>query len=190
MTTRLSGRSVLKDLDFAPHQWLSLLQLAQRLKQESSAGQRRQRLDGANIALIFERVSTRTRCAFEVAAHHQGLTETWHPTQSLCDLYTDVWVSMGEPEQVWSERVKQLLPFQVSQALLDATGSPDVLFMHCLPTFHNRETAVGDDLIRSTGLDALEVTDAVFESSHSIVLDQAENRIPTIEAVMVATLGA
>jgi ornithine carbamoyltransferase len=105
-------------------------------------------------------------------------------------VYTDVWVSMGEPESVWTQRIEQLLPYQVNQALLDKTGNPDVRFMHCLPAFHNRETVVGERLFASTGLAALEVTDDVFESRRSIVFDQAENRMHTIEAVMVATLGA
>jgi ornithine carbamoyltransferase len=102
---------------------------------------------------------------------------------------TDVWVSMGEPEARWQERINLLLPFQVNQVLLDKTGNPDVKFMHCLPAFHNRETEVGEQIFQSTGLDALEVTEEIFESEHSIVFDQAENRMHTIEAVMVATLG-
>ena len=105
-------------------------------------------------------------------------------------VYTDVWVSMGEPEETWQERIDLLLPYQVNRMLLDKTGNPDVRFMHCLPAFHDRETAVGEQLFQSTGLDALEVTDEVFESEHSIVFDQAENRMHTIKAVMVATLGA
>ena len=104
-------------------------------------------------------------------------------------IYTDVWVSMGEPAETWQERIDLLLPYQVNQALLDKTGNPEVKFMHCLPAFHNRETAVGEQIFESTGLDALEVTDEVFESTSSIVFDQAENRMHTIKAVMVATLG-
>jgi ornithine carbamoyltransferase len=105
-------------------------------------------------------------------------------------IYTDVWVSMGEPERVWTKRIEQLLPYQVNRALLDKTGNPDVRFMHCLPAFHNRETEVGEELFASTGLAELEVTEEVFESENSIVFDQAENRMHTIKAVMVATLGA
>jgi ornithine carbamoyltransferase len=105
-------------------------------------------------------------------------------------IYTDVWVSMGEPERVWTKRIEQLLPYQVNRALLDKTGNPDVRFMHCLPAFHNRETEVGEELFSSTGLAELEVTEEVFESENSIVFDQAENRMHTIKAVMVATLGA
>ena len=332
MTTNLKGRSFLCELDFTVEEWLSLLELAQQLKLEWRSGPRRQQLAEANIAVIFEKASTRTRCAFEVAAHHQGahityldpsgshmghkesakdsarvlgrmyeaieyrgasqstvealaehsgvpvwngLTNEWHPTQSLCDMltmrehahkpdheiafayvgdahnnvanslliagamlgmdvrmvapeslfnppeviaaataiaeqtgarvthtddpgagvdgvdfiYTDVWVSMGEPAETWEERINLLLPYQVNSALLDKTGNPEVKFMHCLPAFHNRETAVGEELFQSTGLEALEVTDEVFESKHSIVFDQAENRMHTIKAVMVATLG-
>jgi ornithine carbamoyltransferase len=333
MMTDLKGRSFLKELDFTPDEWRSLLELAKQLKLEWHTGPRRKQLDEANIAVIFEKASTRTRCAFEVAAHHQGahvtyldpsgshmghkesvkdtarvlgrmydaieyrgfsqasveelaayagvpvwngLTNEWHPTQSLCDMltmrehaqrpdadiafaflgdarnnvgnslliagamlgmdvrmvgpvdlrnpsdvveaarqiarttgarithtddpgvgvdgvdfvYTDVWVSMGEPEEVWSKRIAELLPYQVNRALLDKTGNPDVRFMHCLPAFHNRETVVGEELFQKTGLDELEVTDEVFESENSIVFDQAENRMHTIKAVMVATLGA
>ena len=332
MTSKLNGRSFLRELDFTPDEWRDLLHLAQQLKLEHRTGRRHQRLAEANIAVIFEKASTRTRCAFEVAAHHQGahityldpsgshmghkesakdsarvlgrmydaieyrgsaqsivetlaehagvpvwngLTDQWHPTQSLCDMltmrehvqkadreisfayvgdahnnvanslliagammgmdvrmvapqsltnppdvieaagriaartgarithtddpgvgvdgvdfiYTDVWVSMGEPEARWHERINLLLPFQVNQVLLDKTGNPDVKFMHCLPAFHNRETEVGEQIFQSTGLDALEVTEEIFESEHSIVFDQAENRMHTIEAVMVATLG-
>jgi ornithine carbamoyltransferase len=105
-------------------------------------------------------------------------------------VYTDVWVSMGEPEETWQERIDLLLPYQVNQGLLEKSGNPGVRFMHCLPAFHNRETAVGEQLFQSTGLDALEVTDGDFESESSIVFDQAENRMHTIKAVMVATLGA
>jgi ornithine carbamoyltransferase len=333
MTTNLSGRSFVRELDFTSEEWRYLLQLTTELKLEKRSGPQRPRLAEANIAVIFEKASTRTRCAFEVAAHQQGahvtyldpsgshlghkesakdsarvlgrmfdaieyrgssqatvetladhagvpvwngLTDQWHPTQSLCDVftmqehtekpdgeisfayvgdarnnvansllvagammgmdvrmvaptslfnppdvveaaeaiaartgarisrtdevgagvdgvdfvYTDVWVSMGEPENSWQERVDLLLPYQVNGALLDKTGNPDVKFMHCLPAFHNRETEVGEQLYRSTGLDALEVTDEVFESTCSIVFDQAENRMHTIKAVMVATLGA
>ncbi|MET0997303.1 MAG: ornithine carbamoyltransferase [Marmoricola sp.] len=333
-TTSLQGSSFVKELDFTPEEWLSLLDLAQQLKLElRTQPDRPKRLAEANIAVIFEKASTRTRCAFEVAAHHQGahvtyldpsgshmghkesakdsarvlgrmfdaieyrgfsqstvetladnagvpvwngLTDAWHPTQSLCDMltmrehahkpdheiafayvgdahnnvansllvagammgmdvrmvaplsllnppevveaaraiaaqtgaritltddpaagvdgvdfvYTDVWVSMGEAEETWQERINLLLPYQVNRMLLDKTGNPAVRFMHCLPAFHDRETEVGEQLFRTTGLDALEVTDDVFESENSIVFDQAENRMHTIKAVMVATLGA
>ena len=332
MTINLKGRSFVRELDFTSDEWRYLLQLTEELKLEQRSGPQRPRLEEANIAVIFEKASTRTRCAFEVAAHQQGahvtyldpsgshmghkesakdsarvlgrmfdaieyrgfsqttvealadhagvpvwngLTDQWHPTQSLCDIftmrehaqepdheisfayvgdarnnvanslliagammgmdvrmvapkslsnppeiveaaeaiaaqtgaritrtdepgagvdgvdfvYTDVWVSMGEPEETWQERINLLLPYQVNSALLEKTGNADVKFMHCLPAFHNRETEVGEQLFQSTGLDALEVTDEVFESANSIVFDQAENRMHTIKAIMVATLG-
>jgi ornithine carbamoyltransferase len=105
-------------------------------------------------------------------------------------LYTDVWVSMGEPKEVWAERIDLLRPYQVDMATVKATGNPAVRFMHCLPAFHDRHTKVGEELFQQTGMEALEVTDEVFESAHSIVFDQAENRMHTIKAVLVATLGA
>ncbi|MEV4178151.1 ornithine carbamoyltransferase [Nonomuraea sp. NPDC049709] len=333
MAFNLRNRSFLKELDFTPGELGFLLRLSAELKAAKYAGTERQRLRGRNIALIFEKTSTRTRCAFEVAAHDQGahttyldplgsqighkesvgdtarvlgrmfdgieyrgsrqahveelaalsgvpvwngLTDEWHPTQMLADmltmrehsdrplrevsyaylgdarnnmghsllvtgamfgmdvrlvapralwpdparvvgpaeelaaatgaritvtddlnrgvrgvdfLYTDVWVSMGEPAEVWDERIKLLLPYQVNDAVVRATGNPSVRFMHCLPAFHDRETAVGRDIYDKTGLDALEVTESVFESPRSIVFDQAENRLHTIKAIMVATLG-
>ncbi|RNM16290.1 ornithine carbamoyltransferase [Nocardioides pocheonensis] len=328
----LVGRSFLKEQDFTVLEWSYLLDLAQRLKLEHVIGMKRARLTGANLALIFEKASTRTRCAFEVAAHHQGahvtyldpegshlghkesirdtarvlsrmydgieyrgfshadvellarhahvpvwngLTDAWHPTQSLCDMftmreatgkadhdiafayvgdarnnvansllvagamlgmdvrmvapprlwnpravvaaardiaadtgaqithtadvaagvagvdivYTDVWVSMGEPASTWAERIALLAPYQVNLELLARTGNPDVKFMHCLPALHNRECSLGEQLYAEHGRSALEVTEDVFESEHSIVFDQAENRMHTIEAVLVATLG-
>jgi ornithine carbamoyltransferase len=328
----LCGRSFLKELDFTQHEWKGLLDLSAKLKAAKYAGSDRRRLEGKNIALVFEKSSTRTRCAFEVAAHDQGahvtyldptgsqlghkesirdtgrvlgrmydgiqyrgfgqagleelaaaagvpvwngLTDEWHPTQALCDMltmrehtekpneqvafafcgdarnnvgnsllvagalmgmdvrmvaprslrnhddvveaaqavatqtgarllqsddvaegvsgvdfvYTDVWVSMGEPKEVWDERVRLLKPYQVNQDLLTQTGNPRVKFMHCLPAFHDRNTTVGQQIFEQTGLDALEVTDEVFESTQSIVFDQAENRMHTIKAIMVATLA-
>jgi ornithine carbamoyltransferase len=104
-------------------------------------------------------------------------------------LYTDVWVSMGEPESVWEERIKLLKPYQVNMSVIEKTGNPDVKFLHCLPAFHNRETRVGEEIFKKYGLDGMEVTEDVFESEHSIVFDEAENRLHTIKAVMVATLG-
>ena len=104
-------------------------------------------------------------------------------------LYTDVWVSMGEPESAWAERIKLLEPYQVNQKVLDLTGNEHVKFMHCLPAFHNRETVVGEEIYQKFGLDGMEVTEEVFESRHSIVFDQAENRMHSIKAIMVATLG-
>jgi ornithine carbamoyltransferase len=332
MAFNLRNRSFVKELDFTPKEWKFLLDLAAELKLAKYAGSEQPRLERKNIALIFEKTSTRTRCAFEVAAFDQGarvtyldpsgsqighkesmedtarvlgrmydgieyrgsaqanvetlatyagvpvwngLTDEWHPTQMLCDmltmrehcgkhdediafaflgdahnnvgnsllvsgammgmdvrivaprsqwnhpdvvaaaqriaedtgarilhtedveegvagvdyLYTDVWVSMGEPKDVWAERINLLKPYQVNMAVVKATGNPKVRFMHCLPGFHDRHTKVGEDLFQQTGMDALEVTDEVFESRHSIVFDQAENRMHTIKAVLVATLG-
>ena len=333
MPVNLRNRSFLKELDFTPAEWRFLLGLATELKQAKRAGVERPRLRGRNIALVFEKTSTRTRCAFEVAAHDQGahvtyldpegsqlghkesiedtarvlgrffdgiqyrgygqedvealareagvpvwngLTDTWHPTQTLCDmltmrehshkpdaeisfaycgnarsnmgnsllvtaammgmdvrivgpgamwntddvikaardiadttgarithtesvedgvrhvdfLYTDVWVSMGESKAEWNRRIEPLRDYQVNQKMVQATGNPAVKFMHCLPAFHNRHTGVGQQIYAETGLAELEVTDEIFESRHSIVFDQAENRMHTIKAVMVASLGA
>ena len=327
-----SGRSFLKELDFTVSEWQSLLSLAADLKTAKKQGREVPRLSGRNIALIFEKASTRTRCAFEVAAHDQGahvtyldpsgshfghkesvrdsarvlgrmydgieyrgfaqatvetladcagvpvwngLTDEWHPTQSLCDMltmtehadkpaseitfaylgdamdntanslliagammgmdvrmvgpvslrnssevvgaareiaaqtgaritqtedikegvagadfvYTDVWVSMGEPDQAWDDRIALLSPYRVTADLLRLTGNRDVKFMHCLPAFHDRLTEVGEELWRRTGISGLEVTDEVFESAASIVFDQAENRLHTIKAVLVACLA-
>jgi ornithine carbamoyltransferase len=329
MTSALRGRSFLKELDLTVAEWEDLLRLAADLKAARREGREEQALRGRTIALVFEKTSTRTRCAFEVAAYHQGahvtyldpvgsqighkesmadtarvlgrfydgiqyrgsaqrnvellaehsgvpvwngLTDEWHPTQSLCDVltirehvrserpavaylgdarnnvgnsllvgaamsgmdvrvvapeqlwnepdvvaeaerraaqtggsvrlttdvregvagadvvYTDVWVSMGEPKEVWDERIELLRPYQVDAGVMAATGR-DARFMHCLPAFHDTGTAVGREIHEKTGLTALEVTDEVFESAGSIVFDQAENRMHTIKAVMVATLG-
>ncbi|MEV4005152.1 ornithine carbamoyltransferase [Actinomadura sp. NPDC049753] len=333
MAARLRGRSLLRELDFAPDEFAYLIDLAADLKAAKRGGTETRALAGRNIALIFEKTSTRTRCAFEVAAHDQGahvtyldpggtqighkesikdtarvlgrmydgieyrgsgqrrieelaehagvpvwngLTDEWHPTQMLADMLTmrehsgrplhqvayaylgdarnnmghsyvaagallgmdvrivapralwpdeeavvgpsravaagtgasitltedvadgvrgadfvvtDVWVSMGEPAEVWDERIALLTPYQVNAEVMRATGNPAARFMHCLPAFHDRGTAVGEEIYRRTGLDALEVTDEVFESEASIVFDEAENRMHTIKAVMVATLG-
>ncbi|GAA0275550.1 ornithine carbamoyltransferase [Actinomadura nitritigenes] len=333
MAYNLRGRSLTRELDLAPKEFGFLVDLAAELKAARYSGTERRRLEGRNIALIFERPSTRTRCAFEVAAHDQGahttyldpagsqighkesmkdtarvlgrmfdgieyrgsrqhyveelaehagvpvwngLTDEWHPTQMLADMLTmrehsdkplrevtyaylgdarnnmghsyvaagallgmdvrivapralwpdkstvvdpanavaartgaeititedveqgvrgadfvltDVWVSMGEPADVWEERIALLKPYQVDSEVLRATGNADVKFMHCLPAFHNRETVVGEEVFRRTGLEALEVTEEVFESDASIVFDEAENRMHTIKAVLVATLG-
>ncbi|MGH3331848.1 MAG: ornithine carbamoyltransferase [Nocardioidaceae bacterium] len=332
MAFNLRDRNFLKEVDFTPKEWKFLLDLAAELKIAKYAGSEQPRLHGKNIALIFEKTSTRTRCAFEVAAHDQGarvtyldpsgsqighkesmadtarvlgrmydgieyrgsaqenvetlarfagvpvwngLTDEWHPTQTLCDmltmrehcpkhdeeisfaflgdahnnvgnsllvagammgmdvrivaprsvwnsdeivkkaqeiaaetgarvthtedvaegvdgvdfLYTDVWLSMGEPKDQWEERIHLLRPYQVNMHLLRMNGNPHVKFMHCLPGFHDRHTTVGEELYEKTGMTALEVTDEVFESRHSIVFDQAENRMHTIKAVLVATLG-
>ena len=332
MSFNLRNRNFLKLLDFTPKEIQFLLDLSKDLKAAKYAGTERQRLKGKNVVLLFAKDSTRTRCAFEVAALDQGagvtflgpsgsqmgkkesmkdtarvlgrmydgieyrgygqeiveelgkysgvpvwngLTNEFHPTQILADfltimehsnkplnevtfaylgdarnnmgnslmvgcakmgmkfsavapkacwpneelvnqckqiakktgatitltedpvkgvkgadfLYTDVWVSMGEPEAVWEERINLLKPYQINMDMIKNTGNPDVKFMHCLPAFHNRETTVGEDIFQKFGLEAMEVTEDVFESHHSIVFDEAENRLHTIKAIMVATLG-
>ncbi|WP_415949078.1 ornithine carbamoyltransferase [Streptomyces sp. KLOTTS4A1] len=332
MATDLNGRSFLKELDFTAGEFLGLIELAAELKAAKKAGTEERRLAGKNIALIFEKTSTRTRCAFEVAAADQGasttyldpsgsqmghkesvrdtarvlgrmfdgiefrgdsqagveelaayagvpvwngLTDDWHPTQMLADVLTmtehsgkpltdvafaylgdarfnmgnsylvtgallgmdvrivapraywptegviararelaaasgaritltedvregvrgadfiatDVWVSMGEPREVWAERIKALAPYAVTMDVLRETGNADVKFLHCLPAFHDLGTKVGREINERYGLDSLEVTDEVFESAHSVVFDEAENRLHTIKAVMVATLA-
>ncbi len=332
MTVDLRGRSFVKELDFTADEILHLLGLARDLKAAKRGGYEREHLHGKNIALIFEKTSTRTRCAFEVAAHDQGahvtylgpegtqighkesmkdtarvlgrmfdaieyrgfsqevveelaryagvpvyngLTDDFHPTQMLADiltmrehagkplgdisfcylgdaafntgnslliigamlgmdvricapkqlwpgprliqtaadlaaasgsrltftedidqgvlgadfLCTDVWLSMGQPASQWEERIEWLLPYQVNMSVISRTGNPHVKFMHCLPAFHNLDTTIGQQLHEAYGLDALEVTDEVFESPYSIVFDEAENRVHTIKAILVATLG-
>lgn len=332
MEINLKNRNFLTLLDFSTEEISYLIDLSAKLKKNKAMGLEEQMLIGKSIALIFEKASTRTRCAFEVAAYDQGahatylgptgsqigikesikdtarvlgrmydgieyrgygqkiveelskyagvpvwngLTDEFHPTQILADmltmrehsskpfseikfcylgdarnnmgnslmigasklgmdfraaapvncqpseelqntckkiaiqtkakilitedlkeavkdcdfLYTDVWVSMGEPDSVWNERIKLLLPYQVNKKTMELTGNPNVKFLHCLPAFHNRETKVGEEIFQKYGLDGLEVTEDVFESEASIVFDQAENRLHTIKAVMVATLG-
>jgi ornithine carbamoyltransferase len=330
--TALAGRHFLKELDFTREEFLGLIELAAELKTAKKAGTEQRYLSGRNIALIFEKTSTRTRCAFEVAAADQGasttyldpsgsqighkesvkdtarvlgrmydgieyrgdsqqkveelaahagvpvfngLTDDWHPTQMLADVLTmtehtakpverisfaylgdarfnmgnsylitgallgmdvrivapkaywpaqeivdrahelagaggaritltesvsegvlgadfvatDVWVSMGEPKEVWDERITALAPYAVTMDVLRATGNPDVRFLHCLPAFHDLGTTVGREIHETHGLDSLEVTDEVFESPYSVVFDEAENRLHTIKAILVATLA-
>jgi len=332
MAFNLRNRNFLKLLDFTPQEIKFLLDLSDDLKKAKYAGTEQHRLNGKNIVLLFAKDSTRTRCAFEVAALDQGahvtylgpagsqmgkkesmkdtarvlgrmydgieyrgfgqeiveelgkyagvpvwngLTNEYHPTQVLADfmtmqehsdkplakmafaylgdarnnmgnslmvgaakmgmdfravapkelhpsgdlietcreiarttgatitvtdsveegvkgvdfLYTDVWVSMGEPEEEWERRINMMKPYQVNMEMISMTGNPNVKFMHCLPAFHNRETTVGEDIFRKFGIPSMEVTEDVFESGHSIVFDEAENRLHTIKAVMVATLG-
>lgn len=332
MSFNLRNRSLLTLAEIGAPGVKLLLGMAHELKRAKAAGTEQQRLRGKEIALLFAKTSTRTRCAFEVAAFDQGahvsfigphdsqlgekesvkdtarvlgrlydaieyrgfeqrivdqlatwsgvpvyngLTDEYHPTQVLADLmtmqehcarplseirlayvgdarfntadsllegaalmgmhlrvgapralwpaeamqsrvhalaersgarlrltesaeeavedadfvYTDVWVSMGEPMDAWAARIPQLLPFQVNAALLRASGNPAVKFMHCLPALHNRETVLGERIFREFGLDGLEVTEEVFESPASIVWDQAENRLHTIKALLVATLA-
>lgn len=331
MAFNLKNRNFLKLLEFTPKEINFLLELSETLKKAKYTGTEQPNLAGKNIALIFEKASTRTRCAFEVAAHDQGaqvtylgpsgtqigqkesmkdtarvlgrmydgieyrgfgqdiveelgkyagvpvwngLTNEFHPTQILADfltikehsdkplsqikfcylgdarnnmgnslmvgaaklgmdfraaapkeyqpsnelqkqcreiasqtggnititdnveeavkdcdfLYTDVWVSMGESNDVWVERIKLLLPYQVNKKTMELTGNPKVKFLHCLPAFHNRKTKVGEEIFQKFGIGAMEVTDDVFESKASVVFDQAENRLHTIKAVMVSTL--
>jgi len=136
---------------------------------------------------------TNTQLAHSLAAQSGGsllVTDSISQAVSGCDfIYTDVWLSMGEPEEKWAERIELLLPYQVNQALLKQSGNDDIKFMHCLPAFHNCETAIGEKINSTFGLDAMEVTDDVFESSHSIVFDQAENRMHTIKAILVASMA-
>lgn len=334
MAFNLRNRNFLKELDFSKEELVFLLNLAKELKNAKYAGTEQQKLAGKNIALIFEKDSTRTRCAFEVAAHDQGahvtylgpsgsqmghketvkdtarvlgrmydgieyrgfgqeiveelakfagvpvwngLTNEWHPTQMMADvltmmehsdhplekisyaylgdarfnmgrsllvigailgmdvrigapkalwpdaelvktcneiakesgarvlitenpeeavkgvefIHTDVWVSMGEPKEVWAERINLLAPYQINEAIMKKSGNPNIKFMHCLPAFHNADTKVGKQVSEDFGLkNGIEVTEEVFESKASLVFDQAENRLHTIKAVMVATLGA
>jgi ornithine carbamoyltransferase len=332
MVVDLKGRHFLKELDFAPEEFRHLVALAADLKAAKRANVERQRLRGKNIALIFEKTSTRTRCSFEVAAADQGasttyldpsgsqighkesikdtarvlgrmfdgiqyrghgqaaveelaahaavpvwngLTDEWHPTQMLADVltmtehnlkpvpeisyaylgdarsnmgnsllvtgallgmdvriaaprslwpraavvaeahrlaattgaritltddvaeavagadhvHTDVWVSMGEPKEIWDERIALLKPYAVTSGVMRATGNPEATFLHCLPAFHDLGTTVGREVHARYGLDHLEVSDEVFESERSVVFDQAENRMHTIKAVLVATLA-
>ena len=279
----LTNRSFLKLLDYTPDEIEGLLDLAADLKAKKKAGVRHDALRGKNIALIFEKTSTRTRCSFEQIvedlAHYagvpvwNGLTNEFHPTQILADfltirehfghlkgihfvyfgdarynmgnslmvgcakmglhftacapkkyqpdaalvaecqkiaaetgatltfeedsakaakgadvLYTDVWVSMGEPVEVWAERINDLSAYQIDQKLMNIAG-PHAVFMHCLPAFHDHKTTVGKEMGERFGRDAMEVTDEVFEGPQSIVFDEAENRMHTIKAVMAATLG-
>ena len=329
----LHGRSLLKETDLNAEEFMFLVNWARQLRADKRRGVTGQRLAGRNIALIFEKTSTRTRSAFEVAAHDEGghvtylgpgesqlgykesvkdtarvlgrmfdgieyrgftqesmdilgefagvpvwngLTDTWHPTQMLADVltmrdhsdkpleevtlcyvgdarnntansllvtgallgldgricapaalqpaaeirdiaaglaagsgarlavtedvhagvagvdfvYTDVWLSLGEPQDQWDTRIDQLLPYQVNSAVMKDTGNPAAKFLHCLPALHNRDTEIGQRIYAKRGLDALEVTDEVFESPASVVFDQAENRMHTIKALMLATIGS
>jgi ornithine carbamoyltransferase len=134
-------------------------------------------------------VSTCRQIAKETGATIMLTDDVEEGVKGVDFLYTDVWVSMGEPIEVWDERIKLLRPYQINMDVVRKTGNPNVKFMHCLPAFHNRETTMGEEIFQKYGLDGMEVTDDVFESPMSIVFDEAENRLHTIKAVMVATLG-
>jgi ornithine carbamoyltransferase len=200
MSYNLKNRSFLKEIDFEPDELRYLLRLAEALKLAKCAGTETRQLDGREIALIFAKTSTRTRSAFEVAAYDQGAHVTYldpsgseDPAQAVAGadfIHTDVWVSMGEAKDVWTERVRLLAPYQVNADLMRKAHNPAVKFMHCLPAFHDANTVVGREIMEHTGMTSgLEVTDEVFRSPASIVFDQAENRLHTIKAVLVATLG-
>src|SRR5918995_1509019 len=237
----LRGKHLLRLADFSPEEITYLIELAADLKAAKKEGREEQKLVGKEIALIFEKDSTRTRCAFEVVFCYLGdarfnmadsylvggaklgmdvriaspkslwprdeiveharsvATETGAEitiTEDVAEavkgsdvLLTDVWVSMGESDEVWAERIELLKPYQINSETMAATGNPDVQFMHCLPAFHNTDTEVGKEIFDKFGLESLEVTEEVFESPASVVFDEAENRLHTIKAVMVATLG-
>ena len=142
-----------------------------------------------NLQPAQELASTAVEIAKETGAKIT-ITEDIDSGVKDCDfLCTDVWVSMGEPEGVWKERISQLLPYQINSEVMQKTDNPAVKFLHCLPAFHNRETEIGEKVYQNFGIEAMEVTEDVFESSASVVFDEAENRVHTIKAVMVATLG-
>ena len=254
----LKGRDFLTLKDYTPEEIEYLIELAAKLKKMKKDGVVEQPLLGKNVALIFEKTSTRTRCSFEVAAHDLGMGVTYldpkgvkfvymgdarynmgnslmivcsklglhftactakeyFPDEALVNqckewaaqsggsvtltedveegtkgaevLYTDVWVSMGEPDEVWNERIKALLPYQINKKVMD-NADKKAIFMHCLPAFHDLKTTIGKQIHDKFGLDEMEVTDEVFESEQSVVFDEAENRMHTIKAVMAATLGA
>ena len=261
----LKGRDFLTLKDFTPEEIAYLLDLSAELKEKKKKGIPVDTLRGKNVALIFEKTSTRTRCSFEVAAHDlgmgttyldptgsqigkkesikdtarvlagmyegieyrgfgqeiveelakyskvpvwNGLTNEYHPTQMLADMltiqeefghlkgikfvyviYTDVWVSMGEPDSVWEERIHDLTPYRVTKEAM-ANAKDTAVFLHCLPSFHDLKTKIGKEIHDRYGLNEMEVTDEVFESAQSRVFEEAENRMHTIKAVMAATLGA
>ena len=187
----LVGHDFLTLLDFTPAEIGGLLELAAELKAKKKAGIPHDTLRGKNVALIFEKTSTRTRCE-EFARLSGGsvtLTEDTDAVAGADAVYTDVWVSMGEPTAVWEERINALAPYQVNAALM-AKAKHTAVFMHCLPAYHDHKTAIGREMGERFGRAEMEVTDEVFTSRQSIVFQEAENRMHTIKAVMAATLGA
>ena len=251
----LKGRNFLTLKDFTPEEITYLLDLSAELKEKKKKGIPVDKYRGMNVALIFEKTSTRTRCSFEVAAHDMGmgttyldpsgsqigkkesiedtarvlgrmfdgieyrgfgqeiveelakyagvpvwngLTNEYHPTQMLADMLTIrehfghlkgiKLVYMGEPDEVWEERIRELSPYKVTKKVMENAGE-QAIFLHCLPAFHDLKTKIGKQIHDKFGLDDMEVTDEVFESPQSKVFDEAENRMHTIKAVMVATLG-
>ena len=238
MAYNLKNRHFLTLRDYSPRGIALLLKLSADLKTAKCNGTERKTLQGKDIALIFEKDSTRTRVAFAFlgdAGNNMGdslliggakmgmdvrlcAPKACWPDQGVRNeadaiaeetgarilitedvdvavkgvdfVYTDVWVSMGEAKEKWAERIKLLMPFQVNAAVMAQTRNPRASFMHCLPVFHNTETVVGAEIQAEFGIDAVEVTEVVFESAASVVFDQAENRMHTIKAVLVATLGA
>ena len=194
MSNKLYQRDFLKETDFTPEELTYLLDLAAQLKQAKKARREPKFLADKNIVILFEKDSTRTRCSFEVAAYDQGarITRTENVQEGVkdCDfLSTDVWVSMGEPDSVWKERIELLTPYRVDAAVMEMTGNADCKFLHCLPSFHNRETTVGEDIYQRFGIECMEVSDDVFESPKNMAFEEAENRLHTIKAVMVATMA-
>ena len=184
------GRDFLKLKDFSKEEIKYLLALASYLKTKKKVGIKGNLLEGKNIALIFEKNSTRTRCSFEVAAKSKGsitLTENVEDVIGADVIHTDVWVSMGEEDQ-YEEKIKLLKDYQVNMDMIKKTKNDDVIFLHCLPAFYDLNTKVGKEIYEKFGLSELEVTDEVFRSKHSKVFDEAENRMHTIKAVMVAIL--
>ncbi|MDI1652692.1 hypothetical protein QI409_04075 [Staphylococcus aureus] len=219
----LRNRSFLTLLDFSRQEVEFLLTLSEDLKRAKYIGTEKPMLKNKNIALLFEKDSTRTRCAFEVAAHDQGANVTYlGPTgsqmgkkettkdtarvlggmydgieyrgfsqrtvETLAE-YSGVPVWNGLTDEVWKERLELLKPYQVNKEMMDKTGNPNVIFEHCLPSFHNADTKIGQQIFEKYGIREMEVTDEVFESKASVVFQEAENRMHTIKAVMVATLG-
>src|SRR5437764_374456 len=221
MSLNLRNRSLLTVQDFTQREFFYLLDLARDLKRAKYARTEQEHLKGKEIVLIFEKSSTRTRCAFEVACFDQGAHVTYldpagsqighkesvkdtarvlgrmydaielrgYSQEGVDFIHTDVWVSMGEAKEVWAERIALLKPYQVDMKLMKASGNPRVKFMHCLPAFHDLETKVGRDIHEQFGLTAMEVTGEVFDSEMNVAFEQAENRMHTIKAILVATLG-